>query len=187
MFILLTGGSGSGKSACAEDYALRLSGGKKRYYIATMQIYDEEGAERVRRHREQRADKGFITIEQPVSVAEALKKMNRSEEKSCTALLECVSNLVANEMFSEDGIRSPEEVRNKVMGDIRRLGENLENLIIVTNNVFEAECDWEDDTREYMSALGEINRELASMADEVAEVVVGIPVWRKKRGNEICV
>ena len=131
MFILLTGGSGSGKSACAEDYALRLSGGKKRYYIATMQIYDEEGAERVRRHREQRADKGFVTIEQPVSVAKALKKMNLSEEKSCTgtALLECVSN----------------------------------------------------------SAVPEINRELASMADEVAEVVVGIPVWRKKRGNEICV
>ena len=42
MMILILGGSGSGKSAYAEDYLLRTAGDKKKYYIATMQIWDEE-------------------------------------------------------------------------------------------------------------------------------------------------
>ena len=41
MMILVTGGSGSGKSAFAEDCVLAL-GEKKRIYIATMFPFDEE-------------------------------------------------------------------------------------------------------------------------------------------------
>lgn len=39
---LILGGSGSGKSAYAEDYLLRAAGDKNKYYIATMQIRDAE-------------------------------------------------------------------------------------------------------------------------------------------------
>ena len=35
MMTLILGGSGSGKSAYAEDYLLRAAGDKKKYYIAT--------------------------------------------------------------------------------------------------------------------------------------------------------
>lgn len=40
-----------------------------------------------------------------------------------------------------------------------------------------------------MQVLGNVNRELAAMADEVVEVVVGIPVYLKgdsARENSIC-
>ena len=50
MMILILGGSGSGKSAYAEDYLLRTAGDKKKYYIATMQIWDEEMQAKVDRH-----------------------------------------------------------------------------------------------------------------------------------------
>ena len=40
MMTLILGGSGSGKSAYAEDYLLRAAVDKKKYYIATMQIRD---------------------------------------------------------------------------------------------------------------------------------------------------
>lgn len=43
MMTLIIGGSGSGKSAYAEDYMVSISEDRKKYYIATMQIYDEEG------------------------------------------------------------------------------------------------------------------------------------------------
>lgn len=43
MLVLITGGSGSGKSAYAEDYLTKLSKKERKYYIATMQVYDEEG------------------------------------------------------------------------------------------------------------------------------------------------
>lgn len=62
MLILVTGGSGSGKSAFAEDRILSL-GEAKRIYIATMHPFDQESFKRIERHRKMRAGKGFDTIE----------------------------------------------------------------------------------------------------------------------------
>lgn len=50
MMTLILGGSGSGKSAYAEDYLLRAAGDKNKYYIATMQIRDAEMQAKVDRH-----------------------------------------------------------------------------------------------------------------------------------------
>ena len=63
MLVLVIGGSGSGKSAYAEDCVVRLSGENSRYYLATMQIYGEEARARVERHRQLRKEKGFYTID----------------------------------------------------------------------------------------------------------------------------
>ncbi len=46
MLTLVTGGSGSGKSAFAEDRV--LSGDAQRIYIATMHPFDEESHKRIR-------------------------------------------------------------------------------------------------------------------------------------------
>ena len=42
MFFLITGGSGSGKSEYAEELIQR-SGLERKFYIATMEIWGEEG------------------------------------------------------------------------------------------------------------------------------------------------
>ena len=47
MTALVTGGSGSGKSAFAEELISRLPSGK-RVYLATMRVFDEESEERPR-------------------------------------------------------------------------------------------------------------------------------------------
>ena len=62
MFILITGGSGSGKSEFAEAQILRLSR-EKRIYLATMKCFDEESKKRIARHRKMRAEKQFETVE----------------------------------------------------------------------------------------------------------------------------
>ena len=62
MMTVVTGGSGSGKSAFAEDKIVSF-GPAKRIYIATMHPYDEESHKRVARHRKMRAGKGFETVE----------------------------------------------------------------------------------------------------------------------------
>ena len=95
MMILITGGSASGKSAFAEDKLLSF-GDKKRYYLATMAVWDEECRERIRRHRIKRSGKGFSTIEKPVDLKDV------SLPGGSAALLECVSNLTANELFREE-------------------------------------------------------------------------------------
>ena len=62
MVTLVTGGSGSGKSAFAEQEIVRL-GKRRRIYIATMKPWDEECRRRIERHRLMRADKQFETVE----------------------------------------------------------------------------------------------------------------------------
>ena len=65
--ILITGGSGSGKSAYGEKRILE-AGEMTRYYIATMEVFGEEGRKKVERHKKLRQGKGFITIESPKDV-----------------------------------------------------------------------------------------------------------------------
>lgn len=205
MITLITGGSGSGKSAYAEKYICHASnekGFKEKYYIATMQVFDDEGQRKIDRHRRLRAGKGFITIEQPRDIQDAVSKL-QSESSLKTgrlALLECMSNLVANEMFppvdasdtKEAGVKKealdePENMRNyentlislvskKVLKDVSILSENVAELVIVTNNVFEDGVCYDESTMNYIKAMGIVNRGLAAMAESVVEVVAGIPV-----------
>ena len=58
MIALVIGGSGSGKSAYAEQMAVKAAGNGSLYYVATMQVYDEEGKKKVERHQKMRAGKG---------------------------------------------------------------------------------------------------------------------------------
>ena len=178
MMTLIIGGSGSGKSAYAEDYMVSISEDRKKYYIATMQIYDEEGKRKVERHRMLRGGKGFSTIEQPVDIGKAAEKM---EDGNSTALLECISNLTANEMFLEEVPGTEEVITEKIVGGIAVLNRELTHLVIVSNNVFEDGNVYNKTTMAYIRAMGRINQKLAEMADEVVEVVVGIPIVIKDK------
>ena len=44
-----------------------------RYYIATMEVFGEEGRKKVERHKKLRQGKGFITIESPKDVGTGWK------------------------------------------------------------------------------------------------------------------
>ena len=205
MITLINGGSGSGKSAYAEKYICHTSkekGCKEKYYIATMQVFDDEGQRKIDRHRRLRAGKGFITIEQPRDIQDAVSKL---QSENCLktgrlALLECMSNLVANEMFPPvaasdiqaaeaeketlDDLENMKDYENtgisrvskKVLKDVSILSENVAELVIVTNNVFEDGVCYDESTMNYIKAMGIVNRGLAAMAESVVEVVAGIPV-----------
>lgn len=177
MMTLIIGGSGSGKSAYAEAYLCTLSGEKKKYYIATMQVCDAESKEKIEKHRRLRSGKGFFTIEQPVDIQKASEKMEEGER---TALLECISNLTANEMFAENIPKAEAVVTEKIVNGVMALNRKLTHLVIVSNNVFEDGNGYDSSTMAYIRAMGRINEKLAKMADEVIEVVVGIPVAVKK-------
>lgn len=179
MMTLIVGGSGSGKSAYAEEYLTERSEDSIKYYIATMQVFDQEGRNKIKRHRQMRSGKDFITIEQPRHIEEALGKMKQQSGKK-TALLECISNLTANEMFKNGEICKCEEVVEKIVAGIQQLAEGVNHLVIVTNNVFEDGQVYDETTMEYIRAMGDINRRLACLANQVVEVVVGIPVCIKE-------
>ena len=193
MMVLVVGGSGSGKSSYAEkvtvslaqesvkeitksentslsDFKLNIA---KKYYLATMQVFDDEGRKKVDRHRNLRNGKGFFTIEQPTRISGALEKM---EDGDRTVLLECISNLTANEMFSEKKAMTEIQVTENVIRDIKMLKEQTNHLVVVSNNVFEDGITYDETTTKYIRAMGKINQKLAALADRVVEVVEGIPV-----------
>lgn len=174
--VLIYGGSGSGKSRFAEDY---LRDFKNKYYIATMKIHGEEGLKRVEKHREQRADKDFVTIEK-CSDMNSIPGEYQIPDGS-VALLECMSNLVANEMFKEDRVVCEPSVSSQILAGIDELVKTFELLVIVTNNTFEDGGEYDEYTLEYMRALAGINIKLAQAADEVYEVVAGKIIQLKER------
>ena len=178
MIVLVIGGSASGKSAYAETWLLQMQAAKK-YYIATMQVWDSEGEKRVQKHRDIRKDKGFCTIEKQRDIADVVL------EDADAWLLECVSNLVANEMFDERGVKAADAVIKKIVGEMEALMKKGKHGVIVTNNIFEDGAEYDDAMRQYLQALGQINQALAQRADEVIEVVAGIPVVIKKKDRSM--
>lgn len=175
MFTLVIGGSGSGKSAYAEKLLDGFSG--KKYYLATMQVYDDEGRKKVKKHEKNREGKGFQTIERPRNLGEVCFVF---EDHTPTAvLLECMSNLVANEMFLGEEPVSAEAVVSKVISDVKCLYSKAKNLVVVTNNVFEDGMMYDESTEKYKEALGKVNQQLVELADSVVEVIVGIPIFWK--------
>ena len=171
MMILVTGGSGSGKSAFAEDCVVSC-GETERIYIATMYPFDEESRRRVQRHQKMRQGKGFETVE----CYTGLHKVQVPENS--TVLLECMSNLTANEMFRQD---PPEgDVADRIIQGVERLRRQARNLVIVSNEIFSDGCEYASETREYQRVLGTVNCLLAKMAEQVTEVVYGIPLEVKR-------
>lgn len=190
MLHIVYGGSASGKSSYAESFAMSLQGEGRLLYIATMYPYkwntteiDPETMQRIERHRAMRADKGFDTVECYRHVEHIVAK------RQDVLLLECMSNLLANEMYLEpdsdagsDMSETMSPVSNKIVQALIDLSTRVQELVIVTNDVFSdgGSLTYDESTREYVKNLAEINCALAREAATVTEVVCGIPVIVKK-------
>lgn len=175
MLILVTGGSGSGKSEFAEDLVLQLHA-EPYLYIATMYPFDEECHQRIARHRKMRAEKRFDTLE----CYTGLKNAKTAGYK--TVLLECMSNLTANEMYREDG--AGELCEDEILEGVRRICRQCEHLVIVTNEIFSDGIVYDEETVKYQRHLGAVNHRIARLADLVVEVVYSVPVVHKGKLEE---
>ena len=169
MIILILGGSGSGKSEFAEKLAMECSG--KKFYIATMAVKDEESLKKVKRHRDMRSGKNFKTIE-------AERNLTLVNIDGGTVLLECISNLVANEVFGDGGCA--ENAYQVIRNGINELSQKSENFIVVSNEIFSDGIIYDGETVKYIALLSKVNDYLSKLADEVIEVVYGIPIYHKR-------
>ena len=175
MLALITGGSGSGKSAYAEALCVKLQQEKKEIpmvYIATMYPFDEEAFRKIQRHRELRKNKNFNTVE----CFTGLENI-KLDESHTTVLLECMSNLTANEMYQENGAGS--RTVEAVCRGFDFLCGQADHVVVVSNEIFSDGMDYDPETVRYQQYLGKINQYIAGKADLVAEVVYGIPLIHK--------
>lgn len=197
MVILVIGGSASGKSEYAES---RMMEWEDRVYFATMLPYGRESERTILRHQLLRDGKGFLTIE----CSSNLEQIEIDPEQSI--LLEDLPNLVANELYAgiegtgddwsedlddpdlwiDDMVLEPQaEEADPGLTPEERIQKDLEhlmtakNLVIVTGDVFADGIEYDADTESYISLLGRTNQWVGRYADEVVEVIHGIPVRRK--------
>ena len=165
MMTVVIGGSKCGKSGYAEKILDSFDG--KKLYIATMIPYGEEAQKAIERHRKMRRNKGFETVEKYTDLDEIYLPENYA------VLLECMGNLLANEMFKNEEITDPTE---KIIKGIESLKTQAQHLVIVTNNVACDGIDYERETMDYIHIMGDINRRMSELAENVIECVYGIPL-----------
>ena len=176
MITLVVGKSNTGKSELAEKLALE-TGDEKVYYLATMNVMDDAGRERVIKHRKQREGKGFITIEKQKDIAGI--PFETDDAQSSTVLLECVANLVSNYIFDDPDFDmnkivpdiACENIASKVTGEIKALSENVHNLIIVTNEYDRDGEGYDASTRFYVKTLSRTNELIRPCCDKIYDLL----------------
>lgn len=169
MRTIVLGGAACGKSEYAEALAVTLP--VPRFYIATMMPFDKEDILRIERHRAMRAEKGFHTMEQYTALAD-IKLPERG-----TVLLECLGNLTANELFSDQGAGAG--AYEAIIEGLIRLEAQCDDLVVVSNDVFSDGSTYTDETITYIKTLAAVNNALANRYDRVVELVCGIPLTHK--------
>ena len=174
--VLVIGGSGSGKSAYAEKFLLAQAGGRA-VYLAAMENTGDEAQQRIARHRAMRAAHGAaagrtsVTIERPggLGAADLLP--------GDAVLLEDLGNLLANELWSPGG--AGKDAEGQILAGVRALLERAGLLVIVSSDVSGDGAAYDAETAAYIRQMGALHCALAQMAEQVVEVVCGLPVIRK--------
>jgi adenosylcobinamide kinase/adenosylcobinamide-phosphate guanylyltransferase len=150
--VVYVGGARSGKSRLAVARA-REAGGPV-VFIATGEAGDEEMAERIARHRAERPA-GWITVEQPLELAQALA----DAPSDAAVIVDCLSLWVANGGGGSHAV--------EVAAERRAL------TIAVTNEVGLGIVPANARARAYRDDLGRVNAAWVAAADEAYFVVAG--------------
>ena len=176
MNVFISGGCKNGKTGFAQEIAVKLSGGGKRYYVATMQPYDDEDRARIARHITEREGLGFATLEQPRDIAACLRRA----EPDATFLIDSVTALLLNEMYhgsfdAEADPRAAERCRDGLL----KLASGAKNVIFVTDYLYSDAVRYDDFTEKYRADLASLDRALATVCDTVIELCAGNCIFHK--------
>ena len=174
MRVFISGGCKNGKSMFAESVAAAQRGDKPLYYIATMIPHDEEDRTRIRRHVAERAGKGFETLECGRDLLHGLA----SADPEGSFLLDSVTALLSNEMFSEDGAMDPDAGR-RVAAELREAAGRCPNIVFVSDFIYSDAGRYDGYTEAYRRALALCDRTLCEACDTVIEVQYGNAVVHK--------
>jgi adenosylcobinamide kinase/adenosylcobinamide-phosphate guanylyltransferase len=161
---LILGGARSGKTRYAEGLIKALPA--PWIYVATAEIWDEEMRARIERHKADRSEKGWLTIEAPLDLSAALHTDH-------PVLVDCLTLWVTNLMLGEHDIEAATDRLESALA--RRtaptfLVANEVGLGIVPDNKM---------ARDFRDHAGRLHQRLAQKADRVLLMVAGLPLTVK--------
>ena len=170
---------------------------------------DSDAAARIAKHQKRRAGRGYTTLECPTDIAQLRARLtkdlnlpdttagallmpatgkasqaesirhssNAAEVRHAASravfLLEDLTNLYANEVYGTSG--HPHEI----VAPLLELTQQAGAVIIVANELYSDGIDYGPETDRFLRDLARLAAELSATADQVTEVVYGIPVQLK--------
>ena len=176
MIVFISGGAKNGKSSLAQELALTLARGGKRYYVATMIPVDQEDRDRIRRHVADRDDLGFETVECGRNLPACLDRVDRS----AAFLLDSTTALLMNELFDpernyEMDRNAPARCREGLLEFVR----GVANVVVVSDYIYSDAQRYDEVTETYRRGLADLDRALAAVSDTVIEVSAGQVIVHK--------
>ena len=159
---LILGGTKSGKSRLAEQWAATTS--ESVTYIATAQAQDDEMAKRIKQHQQQRPD-NWPTIEQPLYLADAIKKATTD-----VVLVDCLTLWLTNLLLAEDVL-----LTEQISAFLDTLQTSDKHIIMVSNETNMGVMPLGDLTRRYCDEAGVLHQRIAKISDNVILTVAGLP------------
>ena len=163
---LILGGTSSGKSAWAERYVLEQ--GQKVGYIATAQALDAEMKEKIAQHRGRRGDE-WTTREEPLNIISCFDAFPAEKP----ILLDCATLWLSNLVLAEKNVAAESSAF------IDYLHNYTGKLVIVSNETGLSVVPHTRIGRDFQKAQGQLNQQLAALADRVVLIVSGLPLLLK--------
>lgn len=164
---LITGGVKSGKSSFALNIAKNA---KKPFFIATGWAGDEEMANRIKKHKEERSSL-WTTIEEKMDLKAAIA--SAIKQKADFIIVDCLTLWISNLMYGKKNI-------NNYVSDLTETLVKTEiPITLVTNEVGLGIVPNSKDARDFRDILGFVNQKLAKVVDKVIFLVSGIPMELK--------
>lgn len=165
---LITGGARSGKSRYAQKLALSQS--ERPVYVATAKVWDEDFAQRIQRHKEERGPM-WINYEEELYVS-------RLPLAGHTVVIDCVTLWLTNFFVQQEyDINSTLQA---IQAEIDALQQQAGTFIVVTNEIGMGVHAETAIGRKFTDLQGWVNQHIARIADTVVLMVSGIPVVIKK-------
>ena len=174
--ILITGGARSGKSRHAQQLAESLSG--RRLFVATCPVIDEEMRQRIERHRLDRQEAGWQTVEETVNLGQVLL----DDLDHDVVLIDCLTLWVNNLLYTDAGNALSEDalaVKSRQLLEVCAGRPGV--VIMVTNEVGLGIVPENPLARRYRDLVGRCNQEVGAVADRVVMTTCGIPMTIKEK------
>lgn len=184
MITFVSGGARSGKSQYAEQLAKTIAEQSDRKYQCTRTLVymatakspcsetDLEMVQRIERHRLQR-DHLWQTIEEPYHIEHALANI----ERGSVVVLDCLTLWTSQLLYDRQLCQA--EIAHKLKNMLDETYKRQLSLIVVSNDVNEGLPATTETVSEFMRILESIHHIVVQEADEVTQVIAGLPLhWK---------
>lgn len=167
---LVLGGARSGKSCYAEQLALNTQ--KPRVYIATAQAVDDEMAQRIAHHQQQRCQNVWQLVEEPIYLADCLAALDQEHQ---VILVDCLTIWMSNLLLASD----PDLQGRECLKLLELLPKLKSEIIMVSNETGLGVIPLGEITRRFVDESGRLHQALGQVCQHVVFCIAGFPMQLK--------